>query len=232
MTHVEFFEAFKKGQKKFNSLDFEDLDGFSNKDFSGIEFEGCFLNLDFRNSNLSNSKFIGCNIKCADFRQTNLTNALIKNCCVESAMFKGAKTNGVQFIDNYFCGSTIEQNDFEKYFMHIDAYILKQELTEEYYLKTFGNKMTDVTETAEPKIDIWNYVKELVYEKIVDKYVFENKIVELVYRDENSQFDHILLPTNNKNKFIVIIVNLDEPTITGFYKLDLEKQYGLNGEKL
>ena len=43
MTHLEFFEAVKKGHKKFNDLDFENLEGFSNRDFSGVEFEGCFL---------------------------------------------------------------------------------------------------------------------------------------------------------------------------------------------
>ena len=119
MTHLEFFEAFEKGQRKFDNLDLEDLEGFSDKDFSGVEFENCFLNLDFRNSNLSNSKFIGCNVKCADFRQTDLTNALMENCSVESAMFKGAKTDGFQFIENYFCGNASEQEDFEKYFIHI-----------------------------------------------------------------------------------------------------------------
>jgi hypothetical protein len=33
MTYLEFFEAFEKGQRKFNDLDFEKLDGFSNRLF-------------------------------------------------------------------------------------------------------------------------------------------------------------------------------------------------------
>jgi len=148
MTHLEFFEAFEQGQRKFNNLDFEDLEGFSDKDF--------------------------------------------------------------------------------KYFINADASILEQELTEDDYLKTFDNKMTDVTITAEPEIYIWDFVKQLVYEKIVDKKVFDNKTVELVYRDEYSQFDHILLPTDNNNKFVVIIVKINEPSIIGFYRLDLEKLYGIN----
>ena len=119
MTHLEFFEAFEKGQKKFDNLDFENLEGFSNKDFSGVEFEGCFFALDFRNSNLTNAKFIGCNVKTTDFRQANLTNALMKYCCVDGAMFKGAKTNGFQFVENYCQGTVSGQEDFEKYFVHI-----------------------------------------------------------------------------------------------------------------
>ena len=119
MTHLDFFEAFEHGQRKFNNLDFENLEGFSNKDFSGVEFEGCFFALDFRNSNLTNSKFIGCNVKTTDFRQTNLTNALMKNCCIEGAMFKDAIIDNFQFVENYCFGSASGQEDFEKYFVHI-----------------------------------------------------------------------------------------------------------------
>jgi len=121
MTHLDFFEAFERGQRKFNNLDFENLEGFSDKDFSGAEFENCFFALDFRNSNLTNSKFFECNVKTTDFRQAILTNALMKNCCVEGAMFKGAKTEGFQFIENYCFGSSSGQEDFERYFKHIDA---------------------------------------------------------------------------------------------------------------
>jgi uncharacterized protein YjbI with pentapeptide repeats len=116
MTCLEFFEAFEKGQRKFNDLDFEELDGFSNRDFSGVEFSGCFFALDFRNSNLSNAKFIGCNVKTTDYRQTNLTNALMKNCCIEGTMFEGAITDGFQFIENYFCGCVLDQEDFKRKF--------------------------------------------------------------------------------------------------------------------
>jgi uncharacterized protein YjbI with pentapeptide repeats len=114
LTCLEFFEAFEKGHRKFNDLEFEELDGFSNKDFSGVEFTGCFFALDFRNSNLSKSKFVRCNVKTSDFRQANLTNALMKNCSIESAMFEGAITDGFQFIENYCYGCVLDQEDFER----------------------------------------------------------------------------------------------------------------------
>ena len=40
--------------------------------------------------------------------------------------------------------------------------------------------MTDVTETADPVIDIWDYVEELVNQNIVDKHVLENNLVDKV----------------------------------------------------
>jgi len=114
MTHVEFFEAYRSGQRHFSGLDFEYLNGFSNKDFSDIVFDSCFLYIDFKNSNLTNSKFISCNIKEIDLRNANLTNAFMTNCLVESAMFKGAVVQGFKFIDNYYFGLTIGQKEFDK----------------------------------------------------------------------------------------------------------------------
>jgi len=65
---------------------------------------------------------------------------------------------------------------------------LTKELTEIEFKNTFGSKMTDVTETAEPVADIWDYVGELAKNNLVDNYVYENKIVEKVYRNDTSTF--------------------------------------------
>jgi hypothetical protein len=227
LTHIDFFEAYKKGQRHFLDLGFEYLDGFSNKDFSDIIFEGCFLYLDFRNSNLTNSKFIGCNIKEIDLRNSNLTNALMTNCLVECAMFKGATVDGFKFLENYYYGLTLGQEEFNDKIVHSDAYILRKELSEKEYKETMGSKMTDITETAEPVVDIWAYVKDLVYEKIVSEYAFKNNLVEKVYRNDMFSFDHILLPTSDENIFIVIVVKLGNATILGHYRLNLTKEYSL-----
>jgi hypothetical protein len=87
--------------------------------------------------------------------------------------------------------------------------------------------MTDVTETAEAVADIWPYVQQLVQAKLVSDYVFENGSVEKVYRNDTSSFDHVLLPTNDENVLIIIVVALENKTIFGHYNLDLRKEYGL-----
>lgn len=227
MTHSEFFEAYKKGQRHFSNLDFEYLEGFSHRDFTDIIFENCFLYLDFRYSNLTSAKFIGCNIKEIDLRRANLTNALMKNCLVESALFKDAVITNFRFIDNYYYGITIGQDEFNKKIKNSDAYILTKTLSEQEYKSTIRPGMIDVTETAEPIVDIWPYVKNLAYENIVDEYVYKNNLVEKVYRSEPSLFDHVLLPTSHKNIFIVIIIKLTTAEIAGHYHLDLTKEYGL-----
>lgn len=81
------------------------------------------------------------------------------------------------------------------------------ELTEQEYKSTMTGKMTDVTESAEPALDIWPYVEILRNEQIVLDYVFTAELVESVYTNGDGSFHHVLLPTDNKNVFIVLIID-------------------------
>ena len=74
-------------------------------------------------------------------------------------------------------------------------------LTEKEFKSTFTDKMIDVTQTAEPVVDIWPYVEQLVEEKIVEQFTFENGLVEKVYHNQTTTFEQILLPTSDKNVF-------------------------------
>lgn len=114
MTIAHFFEALSNGQRHFTGLDFEYLDGFQNRDFSGCIFENCFLYLDFEGSNFSHAQFIGCNIKEIRLVNCNLEHAVMENCLVESAEFTGSKVDGFVFLENYYYGHTLNQEDFEK----------------------------------------------------------------------------------------------------------------------
>ncbi|MDX2173029.1 MAG: hypothetical protein SFY56_07915 [Bacteroidota bacterium] len=104
-------------------------------------------------------------------------------------------------------------------------------LTEEEFKSTFTDKMVDVTATAEPLVDIWPYVQELAKDKIVDQYTFDKGLVEKVYRNQTGTFDQVLLPTSDKNTFIVILVDLNFENIKGHYKLDLKREYGLTEQE-
>src|SRR5574343_1127284 len=100
-------------------------------------------------------------------------------------------------------------------------------LTDTEYKSTMTPKMVDVTETAEPTVDIWDYVEKLTADKIVNEYTFKNNLVEKVYRNQINTFDHVLLPTPDKNIFVVIIVDLINKNIKGYFRLDLSAEYGL-----
>jgi hypothetical protein len=101
-----------------------------------------------------------------------------------------------------------------------------KELTEKEYKSTMTGKMVDITETAEPVVDIWPFVQMLKKEKVVLDYVYENELVENVYRNTENSFHHVLLPTDNKNIFIVIIIDVTAKDIKGHFCLDLNREYG------
>ncbi len=108
-----------------------------------------------------------------------------------------------------------------------DEIMTTKELTKVEYMSTFDQKMIDVTKTAVPVVDIWQYVEQLTKQNVVLPYVFEKQLVEYVYENTESTFHHVLLPTNNKNIFVAIIVDIEKEQIKGHYTLDLEKEYGL-----
>ncbi len=103
-----------------------------------------------------------------------------------------------------------------------------RELTYSEFKKCFGKKMNKVTSQNDSRMDIWGSIEPLVHSGVLEKYTFENKSVECVYRTEDNHFEHCLLPTSAKNVFVVIITDLILKTIHGFYKLDLNKEYGLS----
>jgi hypothetical protein len=101
------------------------------------------------------------------------------------------------------------------------------ELTDKEFKDTMTIPMVDVTLTAEPIVDIWEYAENLADQGVIDKYVVEQGLVELVYRNSANTFDHILLPTEDKNIFTVLVIDLNNPRIIGHHTLDLNALYGL-----
>jgi hypothetical protein len=100
-------------------------------------------------------------------------------------------------------------------------------LTEKEYKDTITKKMVDLTDTGDSAVDIWDYVGQLTNDKEVLDYVNQEQLVEKVFRNDEGTFDHVLLPTDNKNIFIVIVVDLTQQVIKGHFRLDLNEQYGL-----
>jgi len=112
LTKEEFLKQVKSGKTIFEEINLENID-LKNENLSGITFKNCSISSDFRNSDLTNIKFIRSNIKASDFRNTDLTNALMENVSFESTRFKGAKTKGFIFNDNScYSAEGIGQTEF------------------------------------------------------------------------------------------------------------------------
>jgi len=100
-------------------------------------------------------------------------------------------------------------------------------LTKDEFKNTFTDRMIDVTDSAEPVLDIWPYVRQLAEYNIVAATIADDELVEYVYRTDTSTFDHILLSSSQSNLYIVIVVDILEIVIVGYYDLDLNSEYDL-----
>ena len=93
------------------------------------------------------------------------------------------------------------------------------------FQQAFQVPMRNVTETAEPLLDIWPYVEAIPVPDLAGLVVAD---VAYVYRSAGALFEHILITTTRKNVFLVVIITLAAPSIYGHYLLDLGELYDLS----
>jgi uncharacterized protein YjbI with pentapeptide repeats len=112
----QFMDNYNQGQRLFIGLEFENGESFNGLDISGTTFKNCWFCADFSNTNLTDCKFIECNIKTSDFSNANLTRALITRCPSEATEFHGANITDFRFEENYYYGLTLHLKDFKRLF--------------------------------------------------------------------------------------------------------------------
>ena len=87
--------------------------------------------------------------------------------------------------------------------------------------------MQDVTTTAEQILDIWPYVDTI---PVADLEGFELADVAYVYLSPDRGYEHVLIATEDKNVFFVIVIDVKQVKIHGYHLLDLVELYGLADE--
>lgn len=92
-----------------------------------------------------------------------------------------------------------------------------------------GGKMRDITQTAELSPDLWERAEALVNIVSISEDSVHKRQIEAVYENDERTFRHILLFGEKKNCYFVIVVDLTDNSILGFYPLDLNKEYDING---
>lgn len=102
---------------------------------------------------------------------------------------------------------------------------LIKQLSREEYLATMSGKMHNVTETAEPLVNIWSFVKRLPKSVPLSEYGVQKGLIEAVYENEQNTYQHILLFGEKKNSYVVLIIDVEERSILGYYPLDIDKEY-------
>jgi hypothetical protein len=101
-------------------------------------------------------------------------------------------------------------------------------LSEAEFRSMLGVNMVDITATAIAATDIWPYVEELTSLGLLPPFVTERHILAFVFRDMDNTFDHVLLPTDAFETFVVLVIELATREIRGHYEWDLTKYYGLD----
>ena len=99
-------------------------------------------------------------------------------------------------------------------------------LSEDEYHATFGEKMTQVVDDTPPPFDFWDYV-ETIPEEDFDGHDCSDGSVSYVWSDSSGQFQHVLVNSEDKNVFMVIVLDLLERRVYGHRLLNLNKEYGL-----
>ena len=101
-------------------------------------------------------------------------------------------------------------------------------MTESDFKATMRDPMVDVTAEPGSVIDIWPYVAGVAAEVSLPALVLEKELVETVYRSGDGKFDHVLLPTEEKNRYVVVVVDRTNAVVAGHRILDLNREYGLD----
>ena len=102
---------------------------------------------------------------------------------------------------------------------------MTKQLTKEAYLATMISPMKPILKSSTPAVDIWEYVAELVKSGAASNEVYENNLVESIYRNANNSFDHVLLPSPVENVFPVIVIDNTHSEVFGHFDLDLNTEY-------
>ncbi|MDE6731830.1 MAG: DUF3795 domain-containing protein [Oscillospiraceae bacterium] len=108
---------------------------------------------------------------------------------------------------------------------------IMRELSKEQYLSTMskpGGKMRDITKTAELPPELWERAEVLINITPISEDSVRERQLEAVYENDERTFRHVLLFGEKKNCYVVVVVDLAENSILGFYPLDLNEEYGIN----
>jgi hypothetical protein len=102
-----------------------------------------------------------------------------------------------------------------------------RKMSVEAFNDTFQAPMQDVTATAEQLLNIWPYVDAI---PLTDLDGFALDDVAYVYLNPSGNYQHVLIATENKNVFLVIVIDVKWVKIQGYHLLNLIELYGLAEE--
>jgi hypothetical protein len=106
--------------------------------------------------------------------------------------------------------------------------MMPRKLTEDEPKAVMGNAgpMRRVQSDASPPFDFWPYVEEIPVEDW-GGHDFSAGRVTHVYTQQEGRFQFVNIDSEDKNVFLVVVLDLHERLVLGHFLLDLNREYGL-----
>jgi hypothetical protein len=100
-------------------------------------------------------------------------------------------------------------------------------LTEPEFRARFADPMRQVPLDAEPPFDFWGYFDSISSTDFAGHDCSASR-VSYSWIDATGHFQHVLINTEDKNTFMVVVLDLSNRSVFGHRLLDLNHEYGLN----
>lgn len=99
-------------------------------------------------------------------------------------------------------------------------------LSESEFRATFAGPMQKVALDAEPPVPFWDYFDAIPTDDLAGQDCSAGSVGH-AWTDATARFQHVLVDTNDKNVFMVIVLDLREPSVFGHRLLNLNHEYGV-----
>lgn len=101
-----------------------------------------------------------------------------------------------------------------------------KQLSESEFHATFGEPMRRMATDAAPPFEFWDYF-ESIPESDFDGHDCSSGAVTYVWEHPTGRFQHVLVNSEDKNIFMVLVLDIPNHTVLGHRLLDLKREYGL-----
>ena len=100
-------------------------------------------------------------------------------------------------------------------------------LTQAEYLATFGQSRLQIGEDQAPPFNFWPYFDQIPQPDF-EGYDCSAGVIANGYRISPGGFEHILVNSENRNVFMVLVLDRDARVVLGHRLLNLNQEYGLH----
>ncbi|TDP04165.1 hypothetical protein [Flavobacterium sp. 245] len=82
-------------------------------------------------------------------------------------------------------------------------------------------EMKEISVANDNFFNIWPYISELKAAKILSNKIKESELIHKVYRNSTNNFEHVLLVTEQENRFVEVVVDRNKKKAMGYLFLNL-----------